>query len=45
MLQRPAWVAVRAIACGLWDSPICRDLPWVSVNEYTVDFYFLGTKE
>lgn len=21
MLQHPAWVAARAIACGLWDSP------------------------
>lgn len=40
-----AWAAVRAIARGLWDSLICRDLHWVSVNECAVDFYFLGTKE
>lgn len=44
-LQHLAWLAVRAIVCGLWDSPICWDLHWVPVNECMVDYNFLGTKE
>lgn len=41
-LQHLAWLAVRTITFGLWDSPIDRDLHWVLVNECTVNFNFLG---
>lgn len=39
-----AWLAVRPIAFGLGDSPICWDLHWVPGNECMVDFNILGTK-
>lgn len=45
MSQHPAWVAVRAVACGLWDQPHVQGSALGLSELCTVDFYFLGTKE